>query len=96
VKKPTLKEQGFYHTPAWRKLRVVALRRDKYLCQDCLKDKRVTLATEVHHMRPAEDYPELALDIGNLRCLCWHCHELTKYQGESAAKSPAGVRIIKA
>ena len=92
---PTLKEQGFYHSPAWRKVRLAALRRDGYLCQHCLRQGRATPATEVHHVKELEDYPELALDVNNLLSLCWDCHEKTKVRG-AARKVPSGVRVLKA
>ena len=74
----TLKQQGFYCRAAWRKTRKMVLQRDHYLCQHCLAEGRVTPATEVHHIKKLEDYPDLALDLSNLVSLCWTCHELTK------------------
>ena len=93
--KPTLKNQGFYHTPAWRRIRVMALQRDHYLCTACLKKHRFTKATEVHHIKPLEDFPELALDLDNLTSLCWQCHEETKDHGRRVTTVPSGVRVIK-
>ena len=29
----------------------------------------------VHHIKPLEDYPELALELDNLISLCNDCHE---------------------
>ena len=91
-KEPTLKEQGFYHTAVWRRLRVLALQRDRSLCQKCLKNKRIKRATEVHHVVPVESSPELALELANLESLCRDCHEATK------ARRPVRVypaRVIK-
>ena len=75
---PSLKEQGFYHTPAWRRARKLALQRDNFLCQECLRKKRITKATEVHHVKAISGHPSLALTLDNLESLCWDCHELTK------------------
>lgn len=96
-KKEPLKKQGFYQKAAWRRLRRQALERDHYLCQECLRQKRFTKATEVHHIKPAEDYPELALTLSNLESLCWPCHELTKHRTNNTAEheTPRGVRVIK-
>ena len=91
--KDTLKKRGFYQSKAWRRIRLLALQRDHYLCQECLKQKRIKTATEVHHIKPLEEYPELGLELDNLQSLCWDCHELTKHR--SAATLPAGVRIIR-
>ena len=46
-KKDTLKKRGFYQCRAWRRARLLALQRDHYLCQACLKKGRITKATEV-------------------------------------------------
>lgn len=92
-KKETLKEQGFYKTTAWRRIRVQALERDHYLCQKCLERHRLTRATEVHHILPLEDYPESALVLSNLMSLCWDCHEQTKHR--KPARSVPGVRTMR-
>lgn len=94
-KKDTMKSQGFYHTSAWRRIRVQALQRDHYLCQACLKNNRFTKATEVHHIKELEDHPELALDLDNLQSLCWDCHEKTKDHRRCSVEIPKGVKVIK-
>lgn len=91
----SLKEQGFYHSPAWRRIRRLALQQDRYLCQDCLDNRIAAKAAEVHHIKPLEQYPDLALDLGNLRCLCRDCHEQAKKQKGRPKQLPP-VRIIKA
>ena len=94
----TLKGQGFYHKPAWRKLRLLALQRDHYLCQACLRGGKITPATEVHHIRELEDFPELGLELSNLESLCWNCHEETKKRGKEKAVAVAasrGVRVLR-
>ncbi len=70
------------------------MERDHYLCQACLKRKRFTKATEVHHLRPIEEFPELALELSNLECLCWRCHEQTKGRKRKETVK-AGARVIK-
>lgn len=64
----------FYVTAAWKQLRRERLAKDNYLCQRCLKRKRIVPATTVHHIKPVKDYPELALVIDNLISLCNTCH----------------------
>lgn len=56
------------------------LQRDHYLCQIHLSKQCTRIATEVHHIKPLEEYPELALDMDNLLSTCWRCHELTKHR----------------
>ena len=50
------------------------MRRDRYLCQECLKFGRRTEAVIVHHIKELEIYPELALIDSNLTSLCGKCH----------------------
>lgn len=85
VEKNDLKKQGFYQSKAWRRLRVQALQRDHYLCQACLRGRRIKKATEVHHIKPVDEHPELALELSNLTSLCWDCHELTKHRPKQSA-----------
>jgi 5-methylcytosine-specific restriction protein A len=65
-------ERGY--DSAWRRIRVQALTRDKYLCQDCLTVGRVTSAQDVDHVQPIASAPHLRLDLSNLRSLCRPCH----------------------
>lgn len=95
--KDSLKEQGFYGRSAWKRLRVQALNRDHWLCQECLRQGRLRQAREVHHLKPLEDYPEFGLELSNLESLCHDCHENTKVrEGGKETPTPLGVRIIKA
>lgn len=93
--KLTLKEQGFYHKTAWRRLRLLALQRDNFLCQDCLKKGIIRTAREVHHIIPLEERPDLGLVLKNLRSLCHDCHEATKTRQPKSSRPHPRVRIIK-
>lgn len=66
--------RAFYKSKAWKQCREVVLQRDHHLCQPCLKMQRVTAANTVHHIKPLEEHPELALDIDNLESICPSCH----------------------
>ena len=68
----TQKEQGFYKTPAWRRIRVQALNRDHYLCQLRTSSKCSGIATEVHHILPLAHGGTHNAD--NLMALCKACH----------------------
>lgn len=59
----------------WRRIRKVALLRDNYLCQECLKDDRPTPANEVHHILGIDVRPDLRLDLDNLSSVCAPCHK---------------------
>lgn len=92
--KQTLKEQGFYHKPVWRRLRKMALQRDHYLCQLRISPKCTRYATEVHHIKSLEEFPDLGLSLDNLTSCCWWCHEETKHKRKQSVISSA-VRVIR-
>lgn len=100
------KADPFYLTKAWKNARLAVLQRDSYLCVDCMaaikrreRGSAPRAATVVHHVKPMKDYPELALDMGNLVSLCAACHAARhpeKGQTKPTEKpKPDGVRIIK-
>lgn len=70
----------FYHTAAWKRARAAALARDRGMCQDCMDlfrqgvGIRPRRAQMVHHIVPIDERPDLALDLSNLRSLCFECH----------------------
>ncbi|XOT28936.1 HNH endonuclease [Bacillus subtilis subsp. subtilis] len=66
--------RAFYKSKAWTECRALALTRDHGLCQDCLKERKITKAQTVHHIKELRDHPELALTLENLVSLCNPCH----------------------
>ena len=70
------KYNQFYWTKAWKELRQYVLVRDDYLCQDCLKNKKITEATDVHHIKKLRKAWELRLDPNNCISLCGTCHKI--------------------
>ncbi|MDN4525331.1 HNH endonuclease [Fictibacillus fluitans] len=79
-------KRTFYKSSAWEKLRLMALERDHYECQQCKREGKVhvdsikvegqkkSVELNVHHIREIENHPELALEIENLETLCLGCH----------------------
>ena len=59
----------------WQCLRQQALQRDKLRCQEALRYGLVQDATHVHHIWPAEDYPEYAYCLWNLVSLTKANHD---------------------
>lgn len=59
----------------WRALRLRILRRDHYRCQEAKRYGRVVQADVVHHVWPAEDYPEYAYAPWNLVSLSQAAHD---------------------
>ncbi len=71
----------------------MALQRDHYLCQRC----RRRPATTVHHRRPRDLYPELALVLDNLESVCARCHNQEhpeKGRRSQAEEALDGIRVI--
>ena len=59
----------------WKAIRPRILRRDHFLCRECRRYGRVVAANVVHHVWPAEDFPEYAYCDWNLVSLCQRCHD---------------------
>jgi 5-methylcytosine-specific restriction enzyme A len=66
----------FYSTPAWRSLRLVALRRAAYRCQHCGCDVSRPGQARVDHKLPRRQRPDLELSLGNLQVLCARCDNI--------------------
>ncbi len=82
----------FYKTKTWRKKRLYILRRDKYLCQECLRYGRKIEAKEVHHITPLKEDYDRRLDVNNLISLCGDCHKKMHLKG-SGELSLAGIGL---
>ena len=96
----------FYHSRAWKAARELVLIRDHWLCQECKRAfeageaQRIRQATTVHHIKPREERPDLALDLDNLESICAICHnqqhpEKGRRPGKTTEAPPAGTRVIK-
>ncbi len=90
------KPDPFYLSKPWRKVRAVALARDNYLCQRCLKRGRLRAAALVHHIKPLDTFPDLGLELDNLLSLCDACHNRI-HAGDNltARPAPRRARVIK-
>ncbi|WP_437177054.1 HNH endonuclease [Heyndrickxia ginsengihumi] len=64
----------FYQCKEWRQLRVQALERDNYECQECKRRGKYRRGKNVHHIKEVKDRPDLALTLENLETLCIQCH----------------------
>lgn len=69
----------------WRRLRAEVLKRDNHLCRVCDEEGRLTIATEVDHVKPlAEGGTD---DLQNLQAICAEHH-----QAKSQAEAKRGLR----
>lgn len=71
----------FFNSGAWKKLRLLLLA-DQPLCSRCPPD-RLTPATEVHHKKPRDVRPDLALVLDNLEGLCHACHGAVRVEDKN-------------
>ena len=70
----------FYHSTEWNNVRQQALRRDKGLCQYCLREKEITYADMVHHIVEVRTDWTKRLVLSNLISLCDSCHSKIKHK----------------
>lgn len=82
-----------YRSPRWRRKEKYIKRRDGYICQWCKRYGRIREAEVVHHIKPVEDYPELAYIDDNLVSICNECHN--KAHPEKGRKASARRRGIE-
>jgi 5-methylcytosine-specific restriction endonuclease McrA len=61
---------GFYDSPAWRTVRMQALRRDGFRCTICGCSIARPGKARVDHIKPLRTHPHLGLILDNLRSLC--------------------------
>lgn len=59
----------------WRRLRLQALRRDGFRCREAARYGRAVEAEVVHHIWPAEEWPEYAYELWNLVSLSAAAHD---------------------
>jgi hypothetical protein len=52
------------------------LKRDKNVCQKCLKKERKNRPVVAHHIKTVKDYPELRFEISNGLTICVPCHAI--------------------
>jgi 5-methylcytosine-specific restriction endonuclease McrA len=67
-------KKEIYNDPRYQAARRACLRRAGFMCEECRRYGRNTTATMTHHIKPVEEYPELAFSAANLRALCAACH----------------------
>lgn len=72
--------QALYQSKRWKDLREYMVMTHP-LCEDCLKEGRITATTEIHHIKSPfqrglseEEKARRAYDEDNLVALCRDCH----------------------
>lgn len=70
-----------YYRKAWKQLRLDHLSENP-LCEYCLREGKITLATVVDHIKPHKGDLRLFLDPHNLQSLCKLHHDSAKQKAE--------------
>ncbi len=79
-KKDNLNHSAVYNTSIWKELRIEYLK-EHPTCERCLKNDKITLAIDVHHIIPIsagktkKDKQIIGFDWNNLMALCKDCHK---------------------
>lgn len=70
--------ESFYKSIAWQNCRNAYMKKVGGLCEDCLKENKITPAEEVHHLVPISPSnisdPNITLAWTNLVALCREHH----------------------
>ena len=69
-KRPSAKQRGY--DAQWARVRMSKLKRQP-LCELCLKQKKIQIAEEVHHVNPIRQGGDRLAD-DNIQSLCRKCH----------------------
>lgn len=83
-----------YKSKRWLRLRAKVLRRDSYMCQISLRYGRHIEANTVHHIFPAEDYPEYQYCEWNLISLSTEVHNMM-HDRATRELTPAGRELMQ-
>jgi len=69
-----------YKSKRWKRLRESILRRDGYMCQVSKRYGRRVPANTVHHIYPADQWPEYAWQPWNLIAVSQQVHNTLHYR----------------
>lgn len=90
------RERGNRHArgfgTGWDRKRLLILKRDCGLCQPCLKEQRVTAATQVDHIVPRGEGG--TSDEDNLQSICDKCHAVKTGQESARARKRAAGTLL--
>lgn len=73
-------KKKIYDDPDWKRLRLIALKRDNYECQECKKEGKLSIKQnqklDEHHIKEIEKYPELTYVLSNIETVCVMHHNI--------------------
>jgi 5-methylcytosine-specific restriction enzyme A len=85
-------QEGFYNSPAWKKIRDQR-RRENPICQECERKGIIRPMNVVDHIIPIDEDPALALYYDNTQSLCTGCH--VRKTNNDKKKKAKRIRIEK-
>src|SRR5689334_13909041 len=85
--RPNVDIRRLYHTAAWQALRLVVLQEEPF-CMMCEAEGRMTMNTDVDHIRPHRGDVDLFWDRANLQGLC-HTHHTRKTNADGSIRRVA-------
>jgi len=66
---------AFYRSQRWVRFRNFAMKLpENVLCRACKEQGRIVPATDLDHIKPRKEHPELQFSIENVQGLCGSCH----------------------
>lgn len=83
-----------YNTTKWKRLAHAIMRRDGYMCQLSKRYGKRVPAEVVHHIYPADEYPEYAYEPWNLIALSRKMHN-TLHDRNTDALTAEGVALMR-
>ena len=81
-----------YKGKRWKRLAAAVMRRDGYLCQISKRYGKMIPAEVVHHIYPADEYPEFAYKPWNLISLSRAAHNKL-HDRDGGALTSAGIEL---
>ena len=82
-----------YNTSKWKRLARAIMRRDNYMCQLSKRYGKSVPAEVVHHIYPADEYPEYAYEPWNLIALSRKMHN-TLHDRNTDALTAEGIALM--
>ncbi len=77
------KDRAFYKTARWIRFRDYAMSLpENALCRECKERGLIVAASQLDHVKPRKEFPELAYSIENVQGLCRACHKAKTNRGE--------------
>lgn len=85
---------SLYKTKRWQRIRKAILARDGYRCQESARYGKNVPADTVHHIFPAEDYPQYRFSEWNLISVSHETHNMM-HDRTTGALTEKGMELLE-